>query len=206
MDKKILALATLIEAGDPAWKQRLIDQWDCLKPLGDFELIRTLLMPVNPGTQSGANLLEPLINGVAIGKFISAYGAGTAYALTNTAAAVNLGTTDPAIVVDEPGTYLVQGYLHVARNGATVVAETATLKTRRTNNTAADIGPAIVVDLPASTTLTDSLEQVAIPAFLYTTTNSDDALSLFGNVSAALGAGSIDIIAIGTALTAQRLF
>lgn len=122
------------------------------------------------------------------------HGAGTAYALTNAAAAIDLGTTDPAIVIGVAGTYLLLATLKVEYTGATVVAETATLKLRRTNNTAADVtATPVVIDLPVATTLTHTYGVVHLPPVLYTTTNTDDAISLFGQVSATLGAGTIDV-------------
>lgn len=140
------------------------------------------------------------------GYKVSAYGVGTAYSLTDTAAAIDLGTTDPAIVLDKAGTYLVMAQVNVQYAGATVAAETATLKVRRTNNTAADLSAVVVVDLPASTTLTHMYGTVAIPPFTYTTTAVDDAVTLFGNVSAALSAGTINVTAIGTSILAVRLY
>lgn len=202
-------IATLLAAvgnKTEGWEDLLIDNWDCLVQSNSSLIPLIQILAGQSINFEAMNFESPLINGVAIGHVIAAYGTGTAYSLTNTQAAINLGTTDPAIIVDQPGTYLVQGQFHVARNGATVVAETATLKVRRTNNTPADVSVLPVFDLPASTTLTDTLGFVNIPAFLYTTVNSDDALSLFGAVSAALGAGTIDITAIGTYLLAQRLF
>lgn len=145
-------------------------------------------------------------NGTRVGYDVTAYGAGTAYALTDTAAAIDFGTTDPAIVVDAAGTYLIMGQVNLAYNGATVAAETATIKVRRTNNTAADISAVVVLDLPAATTLTHTYGVFVIPPFVYTTANTDDAVTLFGNVSAALGAGTIDATAIGTSLVAIRLY
>ena len=135
----------------------------------------------------------------------AAYGVGTAYVFTNTAAAINFGTTDPDIVITAAGTYVLYGQVLLAYNAATVVAETASVKIRRTNNTAADVGQVVVIDLPVSTTLTNSFGIVALPPVVYTTANTDDALALFGNVSAALGAGSIDATAVGSSLVALRI-
>jgi len=68
------------------------------------------------------------------------------------------------------------------------------LKLRRTNNTAADVAnSAVAIDLPAATTLTHTYGIVQLPPVLYTTTNSNDVIALFGNVSAALGAGDITV-------------
>jgi hypothetical protein len=76
---------------------------------------------------------------------------------------------------------------------------------RRTNNTATDVGTAPVIDLPASTTLTDTLGVFPLPPVEYTTANNDDALTIFGNISASMGAGSLDAVAIGTSITALRI-
>lgn len=137
---------------------------------------------------------------------ITVYGVGTAYALTNTAAAIDFGTTDPAITLNVAGTYLIMGQVNIAYTGATVAAETATIKVRRTNNTAADLSAVVVLDLPVATTLTNTYGIFQIPPFVYTTTASNDAVTLFANVSATLGAGTIDATAIGTSLVAIRLY
>lgn len=136
----------------------------------------------------------------------AAYGVGTVYSLTNTAAAIDFGTTDPAIVIAAAGTYMISAQLNIAYTGATVVAETATIKVRRTNNTPADVSVVPVLDLPVSTTLTHTYGIFQIPPFVYTTALTNDAITIFGNVSAALGAGTIDATAIGTAIIATRLY
>ena len=164
---------------------------------GDLEATRTV-------TQS--NNTDVDLNGAVIGYNRTAYGVGTAYTLTDSAAAIDFGTTDPAIVLAEAGTYLIFGQVHLAYAAATVAAETATVKVRRTNNTAADLSDVVVIDLPASTTLTHSYGVVPIPPFTYTTAAADDAVTLFANVSAALGAGTIDATGIGTAIVALRIY
>lgn len=140
-----------------------------------------------------------------IGYSVTAYGVGTAYSLTNTAAAIDFGTTDPAIIVDKAGTYIIYGQVNIALNGATITTETATIKIRRTNNTAADVSAVVVLDLPVSTTITSTYGVFQIPPIIYTTTNTDDALALFASVSAGLGAGTVDATATGTSLVAVRL-
>lgn len=144
-------------------------------------------------------------SGNALNYSVTAYAVGTPYVFTNTAAAIDVGTTDPAIVLDKAGTYLIFGQVHMAYNAATVAAETATIKVRRTNNTAADLSAVVVIDLPASTLLTNSYGIEQIPPFVYTTTATDDAITIFANVSAALSAGSIDATAIGTSIVAIRI-
>lgn len=124
----------------------------------------------------------------------SAYAAGTAYALTNTAAALVFGTTSPVITLDAVGTYLVFGNVHLKLNAATTVAETLTVKMRRTNNTAADLAAGRTITPTAGITATGFLGVIPLPPVVYTTPNADDSITLFGNVSATLGAGTIDAI------------
>jgi hypothetical protein len=122
------------------------------------------------------------------------YGAGTAYTLTNTTNAVDMGTTDPVVTINSAGTYMIQVRVLLNYNGATVAAETANVKLRRTNNTAGDVtGATTTIDLPVATTLTHSYGVVTLPPVIYTTTNTDDSLTIFANVSATLGAGSIQV-------------
>lgn len=133
----------------------------------------------------------------------AAYGTGTAYSLTNTAAALDFGTTDPAIVIPGSGTWKLSAIVQLNYTGATVVTETATLKLRRTNNTAADIAnTTLLLDLPVATTLTNTYGTFALMRVLYTTTNANDAIAIFGSVSATLGAGTID--ATAACLLAER--
>lgn len=164
---------------------------------GDVESSRT-------ATASADNDLR--MNGAKVGYNTTAYGVGSAYSLTDSAAAIDLGTTDPAIVLAKAGTYLIMAQVNLQYNGATVAAETATVKVRRTNNTAADLSAVVVIDLPASTTLTHMYGTVTIPPFFYTTSATDDAVTIFGNVSAALSAGTIDATAIGTSIVALRVY
>lgn len=205
MDKRVLEIAQLIADNDPDWKDELIAAFDCIKDKPDYKLINSLLLPGNPGVVSGANLIEPELGGVAIGKFVSAYGVGTAYNLTNAQAAVDLGTTDPAIVLDAPGTYIVRAAVHIAFNGATITTQTLSPKVRRTNNTAADLSVVPVLDLPVITTLTHSYGIIQLPPFRYATPRSDDALAIYAALSAAAGAGQVEVQAIGTFITAERI-
>jgi hypothetical protein len=71
---------------------------------------------------------------------LSVYAAGTAYQLTASDAALDFGTTDPSLTLTKAGTYLLTARVRLDYNGATFSAvRTATLKLRRTNNTAADL-------------------------------------------------------------------
>lgn len=205
MDKHVQEIVDLILANDPAWKDAAAANWDCIQNKPDYRLIQLLTSQFNPGVQVGANLVEPEIGGVEIGHYIQTDGVGTAYNLTNAQAAVTLGTTSPALVVDEPGVYIVRAAIHLAFNGATITTQTMSPKVRRTNNTAADLSVVPVIDLPAMTTLTHSYGIVVIPPFRYATPRSDDALAIFGALSAAAGAGNVEVQAIGTFISAERI-
>ena len=128
---------------------------------------------------------------------IWAKGTGTVYTLTATAAAVAFGTKSPAIVLPEKGKWLISGYAVLRYEGATFAsARTTTLKLRRTNNTAADIGEdgSRTLLTGVVTTLTDIAGQIIIPPTVYETANTDDAITLFGDVSVLPSAGTFTIV------------
>lgn len=126
---------------------------------------------------------------------LSVYAAGTAYSLTGTAAAMTFGTTNPVLVLDKAGTYKIEGRAYAQYNGATYASnQTATVKLRRTNNTAADIANATTTaKLRVITTITDTVGVMPLPPVTYTTTNTNDSITLFGSVSSTPAAGSVDI-------------
>lgn len=123
--------------------------------------------------------------------------AGTAYTLTATAAALDFGTTDPTITLTGPGTYMIMARAKVDYSAATFAAvRTATLKLRRTNNTAADLtGGTATFLTQIITTLTYTAGLLPLPTVIYTTTNTDDVIKIFGDVSVLPTAGSIDVSA-----------
>lgn len=147
------------------------------------------------------------VNGGKLLQNLSAYATGTVYSLTNTAAALSFGTTSPTITIPTAGTWKITARVQLAYAGATVSTETATLKLRRTNNTAADLtNGSLTVDLPVATTLTNTYGTVTLPPVYYTTLNANDVVTIFGNVSATLGAGTINCEVGGTNITAERLY
>jgi len=123
------------------------------------------------------------------------YAAGTAYQLTTTSAALDFGTTDPSVTLNAPGTWLIFSRAVVKFNAATFAAtKNATIKLRRTNNTAGDItGASTVLPTGVTSTTTGPLGNLVVPPILYTTTNSGDIISLFGSIETAPSAGSIDV-------------
>ena len=136
---------------------------------------------------------------------LTVYAVGTAYQLTNTAALLNFGTTDPVITITKPGTYLLLSRAELDYNGATFAASrTVTLKLRRTNNTAADVANALLtVGTEIVTTVTNTFGDFALPPVIYTTVNSNDIIQLFGDVSVVPTAGSLD--AVSADIVAIRL-
>lgn len=149
------------------------------------------------------NLLASAPVGAA--KFAT-YAAGTAYSLTNTAAALDFGTTDPSITITTAGTYLIVGRVRLDFNGATFAAvRTVTLKFRRTNNTAADLtGGTTAFKTPIVTTLSSTMDIVPLPPVIYTTANTNDAVTIFGDVSVVPSAGTLD--AVEAEVVAVRIY
>ena len=133
----------------------------------------------------------------------SVIGSGSVYNLTNTQAAVNLGGTDPVIVLTA-GRYLISAKLHVALAAATITTQSVTAKLRRTNNTAGDITDGSVnLGLPVVTTNTSVLSTIIIPDTYYETTSDDDSITLFAALSATAGAGQVTIT--GASIVAKRI-
>lgn len=135
----------------------------------------------------------------------SVYASGTAYPLTNAAALLDFGTTDPSLTISEAGTYLLMARAVLDYNGATFAASrVVTLKLRRTNNTAADLANStMTVDTDITTTVSSTMGDFVLPFITYTTTNSNDIIQLFGDVGTVPTAGSLD--AVGAEIVAIRL-
>lgn len=137
---------------------------------------------------------------------LATYAAGTAYALTATPAALDFGTTDPVVTLAKAGTYLLLARVNLKYNAATFAASrTVTLKLRRTNNTAADLTNGTLTSLTdIITTKTYTFGVFDLPRIIYTTTNTNDAITIFGDVSVIPTAGSLD--AVAAEIVAVRLY
>lgn len=150
------------------------------------------------GESDGANGTQNRrveVNGAQLNRALSVYAAGTAYTITASDALADFGTTDPTLVLDKAGTWLLMGRAYVRYNGATYAAnQTATVHLRRTNNTAADVANATTTaQMRIITTITDSVGIMSMPPVIYTTTNATDSISVYGSVSATPSAGSVEI-------------
>lgn len=124
------------------------------------------------------------------------HAAGTVYTLTNVSAAIDFGTTDPAIVLDKAGTYLLLGRVNLLAAAATFAASrNVTLKLRRTNNTPADItNSSTVIATPILTTETQTIAAIYLPPVIVTTANLDDAITIFADVSTVPSAGALNAV------------
>lgn len=149
----------------------------------------------NTGTADTFTGVLPAANGGAItSNQLSVYAAGTAYQLTATPAAVIFGTSSPSLTINAAGTYLIMARAKLNYTGATFAAvRTTALKLRRTNNTAADLTNGSVA---ASTAIITALTFSFIDQcwqIIYTTTNTNDIISLFGSIDIIPSLGSIDV-------------
>ena len=125
----------------------------------------------------------------------SGYSSGTQYALTTTSAKVDFGTTDPVITIPTAGTYLIFSNLTIDYSGVTTLATAAcNFKLRRTNNTPADIpSAATAFNVPVLTLLTATGGDSDMPPIIYTTSNNNDIIELWGSRGNNVSAGSINI-------------
>jgi len=156
-------------------------------------------------TSEGYNLLD----GSDKNYTLSVYAAGTAYALTATSAALDFGTTDPTLVLNKGGTYLLMARVNLAFNGATFASSrTVTLKLRRTNNTAADVSnSSAVLGTGITVTVTGNFASVNLPPVVYSTSGAaviTDSISIFGDVSVLPSAGTLE--ATQASIVAVRLY
>lgn len=148
-------------------------------------------------TLTGAGTSSQVIDGTGALKNLTpfaGYGTGTPYALTTSSAAIDLGTSDPTITITSPGTYLITSNVQLEYAGLTTVLNTCSFKLRRTNNTPADLANASTnFTVPALTLASQTGGDADLNAIIYTTSNSNDKIDIFGNRSGGLTLGSIQI-------------
>ncbi len=123
----------------------------------------------------------------------AAYSSGTVYNITTTPAKLDFGTTDPAITLPTSGTYLIMSNVRIDYNGLTnILANTVNIKLRRTNNTASDLTNATGdFILPLVTLLTQTGGDCDVSSVIYTTSNSNDVIELWGNRTASVSVGNV---------------
>lgn len=123
------------------------------------------------------------------------YASGTPYATTTTYAKVDFGTTDPSITLGSAGTWVIFSNLKLSYAGLTNLAtQTCTFRLRRVNNTAADLSNIqCTFEVPAVTLLTQTAGDADMPFAIYTTTNNNDVIEMWGNRGASISVGAINV-------------
>jgi len=191
--------------GDAAGLSVIAFATSSVSPAGIQPAIPSPTSVANGGTNSATALLARAALGVG-GANLSVYASGSSYGLTATPALLDFGTTDPSLVITSPGTWALFARARIDFNALGVTdGRTVTVKLRRTNNTAADIGNASVgFKCPVNTTGTGTAQIVDLPPIAYVTTNSDDILQLWGSVSVLDNAGNLQ--AVEASIVAVKLF
>ncbi len=148
--------------------------------------------------------LEPDLQTLANLAAQTVYAAGTAYQLTNTAAALVFGTTSPTFAFAQAGTYSVRARVRLDYNAATFAAvRTVTLKLRVTSGTPADVADSsCAVKTQIVTTLTGTFIVVELPEVIATFAALDE-LTIFASVNTVPSAGSLD--AVEASIVAQQI-
>lgn len=155
---------------------------------------------------TGQTTIQTAVTGLGLGTTpLTVYASGTAYQFTNAAAKLDFGTTDPSLTITSPGIYLIFARVRVDYNAATFAAvRNLTLKLRRTNNTAADLtNSSMGAKTEIITTLTFTMGIYTLQPVVYTTTNSDDVVEIWGNLDTVPSAGSLD--AVEASIVALRI-
>lgn len=137
------------------------------------------------------------------------YAFGTAASISNVAAALDFtgsGSIDPSLTLASSGTYLIFGKAQLFYNAATFAApQICQIYLYRTNNTPAVLAHATTtVPLRILMATTDNGGAAVIPPILYTTTNADDTIAVYGVLSAPVSAGSFQ--ATEASIVAIRLY
>ncbi len=111
--------------------------------------------------------------------------------MTNAAALLDFGTTDPTVTLDLAGTYKIDFRARFENVGATFAASRLlTLKLRKTSGTPADVtNSTVLFNTPIITTLTSTLCTLN-GSVIYTAT-AGDVLSLYGLIGTVPSAGTL---------------
>lgn len=149
---------------------------------------------MSSGISSRSGVSNDGFGGLITANLKTAFGTGTAYTVTNAAAAIVLGTTSPTITIDQPGTYVIISRARYELAGATFAASRLlTLKLNRTNNSAADLtNGTVLYNTPIVTLLTSTMTELSIMT-TYTTLNTDDIVVLSTLVGTVPSAGSLTV-------------
>jgi hypothetical protein len=163
--------------------------------LGDYEittagkgLIFSTVTAANGIRSNGTNYVPMVPQAV--------YAAGTAYTLTNTAALVDFGTTDPTLTLGLTMPYKLRASVKIDYVGATFAAnQVITLKLRKTSGTPADIANStITLTTEILTTITKTMGVFQLPEVTFAATAAD-VVQIWASVDTVPSAGSLQITA-----------
>lgn len=146
-------------------------------------------------------------SGVQVGLNFSTYAASGVYNFTTTTSTIAVGTSSSTITLTSPGTYRLDALVNLRYNGATFASnQFVTMNLYRQNNTPGVIGNSQTQEelQVLATPFTSQFGQYDIPTTFYTTTNSNDVISLTGVITATPSAGNFQ--ATEASLVAQRLY
>lgn len=179
---------------------RLINTTAPLAGGGNLSADRTLT--ITPG--QGLAVVGGLLRTVA--EVVTVYATGTVYTLTNAAAECVFGTISPSLVIDSAGTWLIRARARVDSTASTLAAtRTVTLLLRRTNNTAADLaGSPLAVKTPITAGGTFAILAGNLPEIVYTTTNANDIIQLYGLIDTVPTGGTVQVME--ASIVAVRLY
>ncbi|HUD83431.1 MAG TPA: hypothetical protein VMQ67_08000 [Candidatus Saccharimonadales bacterium] len=123
----------------------------------------------------------------------SAYGSGTAYSLTTSAALLNLGTTPPSVALPAAGTYLIFGRIRLDGASATVTSQTTTTYVYDSGASAIVPNSERTFAFMPVTTTSGTFAEITTPPVAYAI-SAPTTVQLWGFLSGALGAGAVNCI------------
>lgn len=150
-------------------------RWELLVPSTDGKVLTT--------HGAGADPTWETPTAITTSNPLTVYAAGTAYTLTGSTAALDFGTTDPVLVINQAGTYLIVARTVVSLPAGLGDAGSLSFKLRRTNNTAADVSNSASTGLLWDNSLASDVNTLIVPfpAVIYTTATTTDSLTIFGH-------------------------
>jgi hypothetical protein len=154
------------------------------------------ILMVENGVQAENTIISPsyLLSDYTEKNYpLTVYASGTPDTITTSYAAMDFGTTDPVLTISRVGTYLIMTRFITDAQNATVGVDTMYYKLYRTNNIPGNISDTETYQVRiAITTNTQTYSQVnSCPQILYTTSNTDDQLTLYTKHTGTVTGGAI---------------
>ncbi len=129
-------------------------------------------------------------------------GNGSPQALTTSLTPLLPGGGGAPVVTLGAGTWLISAVVQLDANGASTSGEQVTLNLYRQNNTPTSL-IGFTIWLPLTLGITETMGVYPLPARVYATSNDDDEIVAAGEISGALGAGTIDCVYVS--ITAVKI-